>query len=81
MTRFIITEDQVLEGQLTPLGVAFWRAFRRMARRFFSVESKVRRHPDDGEQEAGVSARLKPPPPVLSARAAKELPESDQAKA
>ena len=37
--------------------------------------------PSDGLQGAGVPARLKPPPPVLSAAAAKVLPQFDEREA
>jgi hypothetical protein len=46
------------------------------------VSSKGRkRGPDDGSQGAGVTARLKPPPPVLSAAVANALPESGEEEA
>ncbi len=56
-------------------------ALERMVRslRSGSIYSKggKRGGPDDGTQGAGVTARLKPPPPVLTAAAAKALTERD----
>ena len=78
MSRFIAIEDPVIEGQLTPLGLALLRILRWVWRTVRQWRGIMRGNPDGGAQAAWVTARLKPPPPVLSASAAKALPESDQ---
>jgi hypothetical protein len=60
---------------LPRLFVALVRKLRSSWRALVIPQGRKRGGPDDGSQGAGVTARLKPPPPVLSAAAAKALPE------
>jgi len=57
------------------LFVAMGRRIRSSWRALVIPQGRKRGGPDDGSQGAGVTARLKPPPPVLSAAAATALPE------
>ena len=54
--------------------VALGRKLRSGRRPLVSPRGNNRGDPDQGSQGAGVPARLKPPPPVLVAAAAKALP-------
>ena len=47
----------------------------------FSTKRKKKRGPDDGPEGAGVTARLKRPPPILIALAAKPFPPFDEERA
>lgn len=61
--------------------VSLSRKIKSALRALVLPKGKPRRGPDDGSQGAGVPARLKPPPPVLSAAAANALlePEANEA--
>jgi hypothetical protein len=81
MSRFAITEDLALERQLTPFGLGVLRFLRRAWRRLVPAKNVSRDNPDEGSEPAGVTARLRPPPPVLPAGAAKELPGAEEERA
>lgn len=54
------------------------RKIRSALRALVSPKGRKRGDPEDGSQGAGVPARLKPPPPVLSFSAMKAFPEPDE---
>ena len=60
---------------------AVTRKLRSMWRSRCSPPRPSRRGPGDGPEGAGVTARLKPRPPVLVAQFAEPLPDSEDAAA
>jgi len=78
MNKSISAEDSAWEKKLTPLGLAFKRMLKFVSRMLVFRKSKGGQDLDDGSEEVGVAAGLKPPPPTLSGRAEKEFPYSDE---
>jgi hypothetical protein len=78
MNKSILAEDNAWKKKLTPLGLAFRRMLKFVSRMLVFRKSKGGQDHDDGSEEVGVTAGLKPPPPTLSGRDAKEFPGSDE---
>ena len=78
MNKSISAEDSAWERKLTPLGLAFRRMLKFVSRMLVFRQNKDGKDLDDGSEEVGVTAGLKPPPPTLSGSAEKEFPDSDE---
>jgi hypothetical protein len=78
MNKSILAENIAWGKKLTPFGLTLRRMLKFVWNALVPHKSKSSQDSDDGSEEVGVTAGLRPPPSTLSGGAAKEFPDSDE---